>query len=302
MLGTLSVVVGTACPLKCTYCFNMTNLDSPVLQAKKESERTLAGRWTRQRIKRLVCEAKEVGYRRIMLTGGEPLIYPSTKMWIESCGDLNLKTVIVTSLLLISRSLEECLRDHVSNIEMRVSVGGYNQATHDRYRGGWEQLIKGLELLRRIGMSTHITVVLTRRILGEMSLFQAFCDEWGGVPNVAALSPGESSRVDPADFLETAARSEWDAALTVVSSRLRAQLTLLREFYTGGLKPKYCAMNDTSHVILPDGTLTGCFHRTDLLRGNIFNHSLATLLNSNAAGEPKPPECFGPNCYTIHID
>jgi len=302
VLTSLVVMVGYRCNLRCSYCFNETHEDSVGYQQKHASGgRDVA--WGREVIARVVEEAAATGYRRLVLTGGEPLLYPETLDWIELGASAGLRVNLITNLTAVDTHVVRALSKAGARASLRVSVGGYDRSTHQRYRQGWDAMRRGLSLVKPVGNELHFSLVLTRSMLAHLTRYEAFALAEGARPHIAALSPGRPGVVPATELLAEASRAEWEEAeKSVTDALLRRELSLLKGMYLASLRPRTCSMRTKAHVLLPNGDLVGCFHRLDLDYGNVLAGNLGCLLKGVNIDRALPADCIGEHCFTNHYD
>jgi uncharacterized protein len=222
---------------------------------------------------RLVREAAEAGFAKVVITGGEPLAHPHREALLDALADLRdevkpVQTVLRTNLAYtMTPALAEKLA-HSTDLLM-VSVDG-DEASHDARRGSrtYARIVANLHTLVAVNPSAKVglTAVLSNaqidgpegaavRVLGEeLGLLVRFKPELpiGRASNRPLVAEYYSS-LDDNDSFEVVA----------YDSRTAATCGLGMNLYIGPRGecfPCHALMKTGHHI------------------GNVFEHGLATLL------------------------
>ncbi len=138
---------------------------------------------TKEEIFRIMEEIKEVASPVIILTGGEPLlrkdIFEITRKAVE-CG---FKPVLATNGTLltedIAKELKACGIARVS-----ISLDGADPSAHDGFRkmpGAFEGAIKGIEVLKKVGIPFQINTTITAVNIEEIPKVHELAKKLGAV-------------------------------------------------------------------------------------------------------------------------
>jgi hypothetical protein len=145
-------VAGTLCNLSCTHCFvscGPGDLHHPLM--------------SREEVARAVAEGLGLGVKEIYFTGGEPFMHPEM---LEILGDTlpHAPCTLLTNGTLFTRSRLTAMREMSDDaryaLELRVSLDGYDAASHDRFRGAgnFDRAIDGLVRAEAAGLLPLVTV------------------------------------------------------------------------------------------------------------------------------------------------
>lgn len=145
-------VAGTICNITCTHCFISC---SP----KNHSHEMLSLADVEIRL----AEARELGVREYYFTGGEPFLNRDMIPILDATLRQGPATVLTNGMLLrqeICRQLRELADGSEYSLDIRVSLDGFDRATHDAIRGAgvWERVMIGLRNLAEEGINPSITV------------------------------------------------------------------------------------------------------------------------------------------------
>lgn len=161
------------CNLKCLHCYL-----GPARQDELSLEDAI----------KISREFASIGGLRLLITGGEPLLYPYLKDFIREISKLGLRTVLLTNGTLISEENISWLQ--VENIQF--SLDGWRQG-HDRLRGegSFDRTLRGIRMAKDAGIPISIATMIHQGNLKDFDRLKRFSEdmdatEWGiDVPCVA---------------------------------------------------------------------------------------------------------------------
>lgn len=145
-------VAGTLCNIECTHCFISS---SP--RNRSHGMLSLAD------VERRLAEARELGVREYYFTGGEPFMNRELLAILEATLRQGPATVLTNGMLLrpeVCRKLRELFDGSEYSLDIRVSLDGFDAASHDAIRGAgvWDKVMTGLKNLAEVGLNPVITV------------------------------------------------------------------------------------------------------------------------------------------------
>ncbi|HUP46194.1 MAG TPA: radical SAM protein, partial [Thermoanaerobaculia bacterium] len=145
-------VAGTICNIECTHCFiscSPTNRSHAMM--------TLAD------VEARLEEGLEIGVREYYFTGGEPFMNREMLSILEATLLQGPATVLTNGMLLrpeVCRRLKELFDASEYSLDIRVSLDGFDAASHDAIRGAgvWDRVMRGIRNLVDAGINPVITV------------------------------------------------------------------------------------------------------------------------------------------------
>jgi MoaA/NifB/PqqE/SkfB family radical SAM enzyme len=145
-------VAGTICNIECTHCFISC---SP----RNHSHEMMSLADVEQRL----AEARALGVREYYFTGGEPFMNRDMLAILEATLRQGPATVLTNGMLLrpeLCARLRELFDGSEFSLDLRVSLDGFDAASHDAIRGAgvWDRVMKGLANLAAVGLNPVITV------------------------------------------------------------------------------------------------------------------------------------------------
>jgi sulfatase maturation enzyme AslB (radical SAM superfamily) len=152
------------CNLSCSYC---------VAESTPRAARRAIGLET---VKKLVDEARGLGFEQVYFTGGEPFILDEIYEMLAYSAAHVTTTALTNAALLRGSRLEKLNAICNPNIVVQVSLDGSCPAQHDPYRGAgsWMRTIEGLDHLQASGFKLRLSTTETpanREHLGEICAF-----------------------------------------------------------------------------------------------------------------------------------
>jgi AdoMet-dependent heme synthase len=145
-------VAGTLCNIECTHCFISS---SPTNRSH--------GMLSLADVERPLAEARELGVKEYYFTGGEPFMNREMLPILEATLRQGPATVLTNGMLLrpeVCRKLRELFDRSDYSLDLRVSLDGFDAASHDAIRGKgvWDKVMIGLKNLAAVGLNPVITV------------------------------------------------------------------------------------------------------------------------------------------------
>lgn len=145
-------VAGTICNIACTHCFiscSPTNHSHEML--------TLAD------VDARLAEARRLGVKEYYFTGGEPFMNRDMIEILRRTLRQGPASVLTNGMLLrreVCRQLRELIDGSEYSLDIRVSLDGFDAASHDAIRGAgvWGRVMIGLRNLAELEINPVITV------------------------------------------------------------------------------------------------------------------------------------------------
>jgi len=137
---SVSLQVTRDCDLKCSYCSEVGAMPNPSITT----------------IKKMISNLR--GVKRIILTGGEPLMRDDIAEIAEYLRELRFETVsLATNGVLMKPDLAQSLKSLVDYVD--VTIDGPRKI-HNRIRGKYDEIVEGIRVLHNTGINFSIVTVL----------------------------------------------------------------------------------------------------------------------------------------------
>ncbi len=168
------------CNLSCDYC--------AVASAPDARRRELP----LERVRDLVDDAAQEGFRELYITGGEPfLVADLGEMVTYAAG--RLPTTVLTNAMLFRGRRADALRRlaGLPGLALQVSLDGAAAADHDRHRGAgsWQRTLDGIAAARELGIRVLVSTTVRRIEPDELQDLRALLGGLGVAPDDHAVRP-----------------------------------------------------------------------------------------------------------------
>ncbi len=291
-LGQLQLLLTERCNLRCTHCA-VPEEDSPAAHELSSAE------WMA-----FISVVIASGVRRIVLSGGEALLRRDCLEIAEHALKEGAEAVIIVSNgTVMQRSTYDplaALQQQWPNLQLRVSIDGATEKSHDLIRGAgtFARTLAGMRRLRDAGGRVDgIHTVLHRANLEELDSLVALVEEWSGnwtVFPVASL--GRGAELDAVRLDET----QWRGVLEFLASDRIAGIefglmgpTMGDEWQSIDEVPTVRLSHSPQACVGPDGAVFAC----PPLRENTAGWAVGVVAHHDwAAVDDRLRATIGPAC------
>ncbi len=262
------------CQLHCAHCY-----------ARADARGGQQGEMSVEDMARLHGEARQAGFRQVVVTGGEPLVHSRRDWLLSVLSEARLRTDAMN--LVLRTNLATALDDDalrrvaLAFDQVVVSLDG-GQQTHDvrRGRGAYAATVANLE--RYVEIAPQVPQA------GELSLATVMsAEEIQGEPGQAVQALAVRLGVRRVRFrpiLPLGRAADWSAPPTSEAMGAHAEP---RELLEGGFQPvATCGLGQNLYVE-PSGESFPCYayQQPHAYLGNVVELGLAPVLASNRFGE-----------------
>ena len=141
------------CNYRCPYCYVPENS-------------YLKNELTREEICDVILQAKELGAKKIILLGGEPMIYPYFFEMVEYIHSLGLMMELFTNNSQMTPEKAKKLLDYGVNVV--VKVNSFDKETQEMLtgiKGSFEEIKKGLSILKEAGYPSEKAILAVSTVI-----------------------------------------------------------------------------------------------------------------------------------------
>ena len=250
------------CNLRCTGCYSYT------FDRTADMDRAL--------FERVLTEAREMGIRLIVITGGEPYLYPELEDVFARFPDLIFMTYTNGQHLDAARVARLA---ELGNVWPAVSVEGFEQETDERRgKGVYAELIAAMARMREQGVMFGISATPTRHnteVLADDRFLDHYIDQgalfgwmFSYMPVGRQPDPGLMPLPEQRDRLRRKSL-EWH----------RSRAFFLGDFWNDGAMCGGCLSASRYAYVTPDGWVQPCTF-VHFATHNLNQHSLRAIFES----------------------
>lgn len=284
------LILTTKCDKRseCKYCFYNV-----------EPEIRTPDRLDLKSITSLIKQFKLLNIQNIYLTGGEPLLREDLEQIVSYSKDLSMNVFLLSN----GRSLDSSRVKRLEKAGLDVFVLSLNDMDIlDR------KTIAVVSQFKRTYLS--IIYVLTKNNTSHINdVFDLSKALNAGLVFQPAYIP--SKHYEYRTLNMSGIKSfDWSKLYTdlrtwAVDFGYEKYLELIYDYYhEKSMRPNSCLMGSDAIVIDSDGTAYPCFHRRDLICGNIFRDDVAEIFDKSIkyGEELSKAGCFGEHCISLHTN
>lgn len=134
-LLTMEIEFSLSCNYRCPYCY-VTDNGVP------------EGEMTRAEIRSVLCQAKELGSRKIIILGGEPLLYPEIFEMIEFISELGMAVELFTNGSLVTPAVAKKLYD--AKVKVVLKLNSFDPEVQEKLTNEKDALAKSMAALANL--------------------------------------------------------------------------------------------------------------------------------------------------------
>jgi radical SAM protein with 4Fe4S-binding SPASM domain len=154
-LSLLSISITERCNLACRHCGG--------LQFRDKSRLGVSSELSRKELRALFHDARALGCRSVIISGGEPLLRPDVWKIFHDAEDAGLSFSVFTNGTMLTKDALHRLRDYRKLDQVRISLDYINSKDFERLRGikhGPALVLEKIEALSASGIRVGVGMVL----------------------------------------------------------------------------------------------------------------------------------------------
>ncbi|HSP54213.1 MAG TPA: radical SAM protein [Dehalococcoidia bacterium] len=190
-LDTLHINITRACNLGCLFCYARA--------VRGQTDQILSV----DLLAAVAKDARELGARRVILSGGEPLAHRNWRNIARLFDDEDMEVSLATNGTLLTPSVVNFIQS-LKRPTVSVSVDG-DAAIHDSLRaspGAYARTLRGMDLLKDAGVPFDVNATVCRRNLGVISNLAKISRDFRCVTRLTLLHPNGRGEDLSGDALE----------------------------------------------------------------------------------------------------
>ena len=305
---TFIVELTYRCNARCVFCERWKNSSST------DSEMSI------ERLIDLRKEMKEIGVKRVNITGGEPFLKDGVFDLINKYTSLGLMVSANSNGILLKKLSKKIVESGLTSI--KVSIDSSDPRTHDNIRGvngTFQKAIEGLLHLKEEGLSVGLGAVITKKNLWHLASMLEMADRFDMPIRFQPVHDDRLSKntlcVSDADL--TFSKDNYlDVKHTIdnllLNMKSRNWFNWLEEIYYKQV-PLFLTMPEKFknikcptacrfiYFIDPYGNVYPCESRRDIILGNLKKSSLKEIISSRKTIEFRKSLKKGKeNCFCMY--
>lgn len=273
-MQVISISIIDNCPLKCIYCL----ADAPDVSKNNKI-------MSFEKIREILREAKMLGARGCLLSGGEPLAHPDIFKIIQEVYNLGYHSLrISTKATLITKEFASNLRQAGLH-QIQVSIDSTDPELYEKMvgkKGTYKKMMQGLYHLLYYGFDVNVVAVVTKYNVHDIP---NLCIDLlnNGIEKIVAdvIYPIGRGQVSMCPTKEEITWLEDKLGKVQVAWNLKNSILN----YISYGKPKPCAGAINVAYVFPNGEVSFCDRVKPILDqvsfGNVYNNSLIEIWNSD---------------------
>lgn len=246
------------CNLRCSHCYRGENVKD-----QKETQFFLE----KKRLLKLFDEIEEMGAVEVILTGGEPFLYPYIQEVLEYVSSKNLIVTILTNGNYLFKQEQVFNIKQLSLFDIRISLYG-NEKTHDNMTSVEGSFSKSLQALENVHQYMNLgtgAVVVTKDNFEECKhLISELKQKNINVAVNSSITPTSQGNLEP-------------LKLRISKEQYR---NIVEEFNLP-LTGTKCTAGISRFRITPRGDVIPCELMPGYSFGNIYDQSLKEIMDGN---------------------
>lgn len=214
-ISHLNIEVTKRCNQACFYCFNNSGKENST------------GEMSFTEWRKILSALKRQGLKSILVTGGEPFLWPNTIDLLCSTQELDIETSVLSN----GYRIPELAQDHADVFQKlavaQISLDAMTPALHNSRRGlvgAWRQAINAIETLRALRVPVEISCTVSDENIGELVAIGEYAKSMNASLLVRPLATvGRATRLKVSPFfrkhLETTLNQFVENEIDVVNDR-----------------------------------------------------------------------------------
>lgn len=292
--------IGIRCNLACPFCI-----------AEAQYSRNVNGLPTKvgfARFNSVITSLRSLGFGRLIVTGGEPLLYQELWDMLARATDLGFATSIITNGVLVPEYLQNLRKANLS--EVIVSFESLDEHTNRKLRTNASAGRKAVELCLAADVPVSINAVIAPQNVTSLIQMVRWADDRGVKVALHPVAPmGRHAALFSLDNISDAAKVSLIGLLQAASQldqeNAAAHEAIIQRFVKGAAYPRpagACHVPLRSAALFEDGTLSPCFNHSKPY-GNVCSEGWEIILQRMneriSMDSPEFESCWSEKCFGL---
>jgi len=246
------------CNLNCKYCYQKPSLFKNTENNLKKED------WFR-----IIDELFLLGSKRISIVGGEPFLFEDFFEILKYLNDKNFDVKIFTNGHFLNKKNIGLIKKY--GFSLSFNLNSANSKIQDFYqkKGSWLETVRSIKLCKKENIEFEIASPLTKTNYSELKEFFSFCKRLGA----------KRLRLVPLVYAD-----KLDLAFDKINEKeihnLKKEIEKIKSFEVT-IGCRICEGGKHYLTVQPNGDITPCTIRREIIMGNILNESFSDILKKD---------------------
>jgi len=268
-LLSMEIEFNSICNFRCVYCYAAEN-------GQRRNELTV------EQFKDVITQAKELGARKIIVLGGEPMLYPSILDMLQFIRRLDMDVELFTNGSGITPEMAQTLYDMRVRVVLKMNTFDEKlQDTLSGRKGAYDQIRRAFDNLKQAGYPSvdrfmGVSTVICRQNIDELPRLWEWLRDQNIAPYFEMITPQGGARDNSALDINTKEAEEFFHKIAELDRTKYGHHWEPRPPLVGGV----CLRHQFSCAVNSEGYVQPCVGVTIPI-GNVRQKKLADILKDS---------------------
>ncbi len=268
-LLSMEIEFNSICNFRCVYCYAAEN-------GQRRNELTV------EQFQDVITQAKELGARKIIVLGGEPMLYPSILNMLQFIRRLDMDVELFTNGSGITPEMAQTLYDMRVRVVLKMNTFDEKlQDTLSGRKGAYDQIRRAFDNLKQAGYPSvdrfmGVSTVICRQNIDELPRLWEWLRDQNIAPYFEMITPQGGARDNSALDINTKEAEEFFHKIAELDRTKYGHHWEPRPPLVGGV----CLRHQFSCAVNSEGYVQPCVGVTIPI-GNVREKKLADILKDS---------------------
>ncbi len=268
-LLSMEIEFNSVCNFRCVYCYAAEN-------GKRRNE------LTKDEFKDVIIQAKDLGARKIIILGGEPMLYPDIIEMIEFIRSREMDVELFTNGTAITLAMAKTLYDHKVRVVLKMnSFDEKMQDTLSGRAGAYVQIHEAFTNLRQAGYPSRdrfmgVSTIICQQNINELPRMWEWLRDQNIAPYFEMMTPQGGAKENLSLDIDAKQAEEFFHTIAEIDNRKYGNHWDPRPPLVGGV----CLRHQFSCAVSSVGNVQPCVGVTIPI-GNVRDHKLKDILGNS---------------------
>jgi len=268
-LLSMEIEFNSVCNFRCVYCYAFEN-------GRKRNE------LTKEQFQEVITQAKDLGARKIIVLGGEPMLYPHILEMIRFIRGLSLEIELFTNGTGITPDMAVTLYDLKVRVVLKMNTFDEKlQDTLSGKKGAYTQIREAFNNLRKAGFPSEdrfmgVSTIICQQNIEELPRLWEWLRDQNIAPYFEMITPQGGAKDNAALDITTSQAEEFFHKIAELDRRKYGNHWDPRPPLVGGV----CLRHQFSCAVSSEGNVQPCVGVTIPI-GNVRENNLKDILGDS---------------------